>query len=263
MMRNLLFAAIILLFGACASVKETSIQQPLQVLVSDSLINTFEMQRKGIDFYATGYDDQWVLEIGFDKIVKFSSPKIDKKFEVNIKTLGEGLKGSDATYQVANGDGELTIIIKTKEKPKADKDALPFDVSLSFNDLHSKKEHTFTGEGEFYGAIALHDIWVLEQINGEKNEIAQGMQRPNMEIHLDKSQVMGNLGCNTFTSDVYFGREQISFSYLMSTKIACPNLQLEQRFVKVMSNTTFNYRFEALQLILENETDTLTFRKTD
>ncbi len=262
MIKNVLAACIILILSACASVKETSTQQPLQVLATDSLTNTFEMQRKGIDFYATGYDD-WVLEIGFDKIVKFSSPKIDKNFEVNIKTLGKGLKGSEATYQVANGDGEITIIIKTKEKPFTDKDALPFDVSLSFADLNSKKEQRFTGEGEFYGAIRLHDIWVLEQINGERIEVAQDTQRPYMEIHLDKNQVMGNLGCNTFTSDVYFGREQINFSFVMSTKIACPNLKVEQQFTKIMSTKTFNYRFEELQLILENQTDTLTFRKTD
>lgn len=263
MMRNVLLACITLLICSCASVKETSTPQSLQALAAESLTNTFEMQRKGIDFYATGYQEKWILEIGFDKIVKFSSPKIDKDFEVNIQTLGEGLKGSDATYQVANGDGELTIIIKTKENPFADKDALAFDVSLSFKDLNSKKEQTFAGEGEFYGAIRLHDIWVLEQINGEKIDIAQDTQRPYMEIHLDKCQVMGNLVCNTFTSDVYFGREQITFSYLMSTKIACPNLNVEQRFAQVMGAKTFNYRFEELQLTLENETDTLTFIKTD
>lgn len=263
MMRNVFLAGIIFLLCACASVKETSTQQALQAIVTDNLTHKFEMQKKGIDFYASGYNDEWVLEIGFDKIVKFSSPKNDKKFEVNIQTLGEGLKGSDATYQVANGDGELTIIIKTKDKPFADKDALPFDVSLSFKELNSGKEQAFAGEGEFYGAIRLHDIWVLEQINGEKIDFAPDMQRPYMEIHLDKSQVMGNLGCNTFTSDVYFGREQINFSQLMSTKVACPILNLEQRFAKIMSTKTFNYRFEELQLILENKTDSLIFRKTD
>ncbi|SMO72878.1 META domain-containing protein [Saccharicrinis carchari] len=263
MMKNLLIAATLMLLWACTGIKETSTKQALETNVPSASGNTFERQMKGIEFYASGNNGGWTLEIDFDRVVRFFRANEDSVFEVNIVTLGEGLKGPDATHQVANSEGELNIEIKTKENPFAQEDAFPYHVSLKYIDFKTNTTYEFVGGGEFYGAIALHDIWMLEKMDRDKLKIAQDEQQPYMEIHLDKQKVMGHLGCNAFTADVYFGRKQISFSSVMSTKIGCPVLKLEQQFAKAIGNHTFNYRFENLHLMLENEKDTLIFRKTD
>ena len=58
-------------------------------------------------------------------------------------------------------------------------------------------------------------------------------------------------------------RNQILFNHVMSTKMACADTDVEQRFSKIIANKTLNYRMEGLNLILENDTEKLLFTKGD
>jgi len=256
-MNKYIIALIIGMFLlACGSVKNIGDEKNLSLL-DDSEINC-EMQKKGVNFYGTGNED-WELEIDFDKKVKFKSSKFDINFNVTVLTLGEGLKGSEAIHEVNGMDAKLTIDIKVNENYLKEDKSHPYIVKITYEKNHVK--HQFNGGGQFYGAIRLHDIWVLEEINGEKVDASKSRKHPMMEIHLDKDRVMGFLGCNNFSGNIYFGRNQICFLPIASTKMACLNDRVEPEFAKALRSKTFNYRFEDLHLILENESDTLIFKK--
>ena len=255
MMRNILLFAIAFVFFACASVKNA--EESSEALPDPSTMH-FEMQKKGVDFFAEDLDAEWALEIDYDSKVKFKAKALKTDFEVNVLTLGSGLKGSEATHEVKNSDGVLTVTIKCHKEPFKDGEACPYEVDIRFNDLKSNKEFTYKGVGMFYGDIRLHDKWVLVEINSEKMEASK---LPSMEIHLDKNKAMGFLGCNNYSADVYFGKEQITFSSILSTKKGCADDNIEPRFSKALRGNTFGYRFDDSCLMLENEMDTLRFKK--
>ncbi|GAF03887.1 META domain-containing protein [Saccharicrinis fermentans] len=257
------FSIIVIVLGvcACATVKDKTNQEQEQMSSIQESESHFEMQKRGIDFSASGIDSDWLLEIDFDKKVRFTSPKLNHDFEVNVLVLGEGLKGSEATHEVISSDGELTIGIQYKKQQLIHQAKKPFDVIVKYVDRKTDKEQSFSGEGVFYGDIRLHDSWLLDRINGIKIDTAHLDQYPHMDIYLDKGKAMGFMGCNSFSSDIYFGRNEVCFSPVLSTKMACMNDAIEPVFSKAISNKVLKYRFDDLYLILENATDTLVFVK--
>ncbi|MGQ1786194.1 META domain-containing protein [Saccharicrinis sp. GN24d3] len=263
MIRNILITFTVFFACACATLKDKTHKEQGAILsMQESNVN-YEMQKKGVDFLASGNDSVWLLEIDFDKKVRFTSYQLEKDFEVNILALGKGLRGSEATHEVISKDGKLTVSIKNKEKKFILPGEKPFDVVVAYEDHKTKSLQVFNGEGEFYGAIGLHDRWNLEKINGEKLDASGLRNHPFMEIYLDKGKAMGFLGCNNFSSNIYFGREEICFTTVLSTKRACLNDVVEPKFTKAISGKALKYNFNDLYLILENETDTLVFKKGD
>jgi heat shock protein HslJ len=110
--------------------------------------------------------------------------------------------------------------------------------------------------------LRLHDIWVLEFINGE--EIIKGEQdnNPIIEIYLEEGRVHGNAGCNTINATVIVNENKIAFSEIITTEMACPG-DIEQRFLTALKNVD-NYKIEKLRLYLcEGEEERLVLRKID
>ena len=111
--------------------------------------------------------------------------------------------------------------------------------------------------------IRLHDIWALETINGEEfGKDEQNINHPLIEIYLKEERVHGNAGCNTVNGKVEVDGNNISFSEIISTEMACPG-ELEQRFLSALQSVD-NYKIEKLRLFLyEDEEERLVFRKID
>ena len=109
----------------------------------------------------------------------------------------------------------------------------------------------------------LHDIWVLESINGESflmNEKTRN--HPTIEIYLKDEKVHGNTGCNTINGKLKVNGNKISFSQIITTEMACPG-DLEYRFLSALEIVN-NYKIENLSLLLyEDKEEKLVFRKVD
>ncbi len=263
MIKYILIAFSIVVTFSCVSFNKTKKSVVKTSFLSKNSIIDNEMRKKGINFCASNKEEDWLLEIDFDKKVKFTSGRINKKFEVTVLTLGDGLIGSEATHEVISADGKLTVNIKVKQNFWQRSAEKPYEVSITYKGSDSEIIERFKGEGCYFGAICFHDIWMLETINGEKVVTSNSGKHPYIEIHLDKDKIMGFLGCNSFSTNIYFGRNQISFSPILSTKIACLNDHIEPIFSKALNTNTFNYRLKNLNLTLENSTDTLVFKKVD
>ncbi len=264
MNKFILLLGVLLVLTSCSSTKETASENKENVNENVQNIPYFEKQVRGVNFCAKGSEPNWELEIDYDKIVSLKSEDKNINFNVNILKFGEGLKRSEAVQQVKNMDGELTITIKKNEDYFSNiENNKPFVVEVNYKNTKNNKEEVFKGEGLFYGDIRLHDIWILESINGKEINTANLRKQPYMEIHLNDNKVMGFLGCNNFSTSVYCGRNEITFHHLMSTKMACLNSDIEPRFSKAISGKTLSYQLEDLALILKNDKDMLVFRKGD
>ena len=111
--------------------------------------------------------------------------------------------------------------------------------------------------------IKLHDIWALELINSEEFiKDDQSTNHPVIEIYLKEERVHGNAGCNTINGEVEVDGQNIKFSKIITSEMACPG-DLEQKFITALQSVD-NYEIEKLRLFLyEGEEERLVFRKID
>lgn len=120
-----------------------------------------------------------------------------------------------------------------------------------------------TKEVEGFNVNRLHDIWALESIEDKKIIIDESVKNlPVLEIYVKEERVHGNTSCNTINGKVEIKSNQITFSDIITTEMACPG-DLEHRFLSALQKVN-NYKIEKLRLYLfENERELLTLRKID
>jgi heat shock protein HslJ len=118
-------------------------------------------------------------------------------------------------------------------------------------------------EAEGNNVNRLHDIWALESIGGVKIFIDETVKNlPVIEVYVNEKRIHGNTSCNTIDGKVEIDKNNIKFSEIITTEMACPG-DIEQRFLSALSNVN-NYKIEKLRLYLfENEKELLTLRKID
>lgn len=111
--------------------------------------------------------------------------------------------------------------------------------------------------------LTINDIWVLETLNGDPVS-NQFSKRPYIEIHISKSQCLGNDGCNSFTGRLeQLDDNMIRFGLFAGTKMACPNNELSFEFMGNLSKAD-RYTIDQGKLILfHGNEELLTFKKTD
>lgn len=120
-----------------------------------------------------------------------------------------------------------------------------------------------TKETEGFNINLLHDIWALESIEGEKIIVDETIKNlPMIEIYVKEERVHGNTSCNTINGKVEIDKNQITFSDIITTEMACPG-DIEQRFLSALQRAN-NYRIEKLKLYLyEDDKELLSFQKID
>lgn len=114
--------------------------------------------------------------------------------------------------------------------------------------------------------FAIHDIWVLEAINGVaiagENE---KMQRPVLEINVTEMRLSGSDGCNRMTGAIAaLDGEKLEFGNIAVTRMMCANMEIPDKFNNAIS-TVRKFKKEGLNLILFNEsgTEVLRLKKVD
>ncbi|WP_036129404.1 META domain-containing protein [Marinobacter nitratireducens] len=124
---------------------------------------------------------------------------------------------------------------------------------------------SLTGCATFGSSQRLHDIWVLETMNGKELELRSERQRPRMEINLQEMKVSGFNGCNNYLGpieDVGFG--DIEFGPVAVTRRFCTDMVVPDRFNKNLSSVE-SYSLQELKLTFyDGEGNELfSFQKTD
>jgi heat shock protein HslJ len=99
-------------------------------------------------------------------------------------------------------------------------------------------------------AAALYETrWVLRQVGTQSIKVPDGGQEPYLLLRRD-GKAEGQGSCNRFRSTTATdSAKSLSFSPLLSTRMACPALETEQAFTQALAATHF-YRIsgDTLQL---------------
>ena len=107
----------------------------------------------------------------------------------------------------------------------------------------------------------LAGVWRLEQIDGEK--LVAGVAVPELEFFPVEKRFGGFGGCNRINGRCEFGEDSIRFSRILATKMACPDLPLENRFLSLLRESSWGYRITGDTLCLTRQPGSLVFRKGD
>ncbi|PVW14584.1 copper resistance protein NlpE N-terminal domain-containing protein [Marixanthomonas spongiae] len=212
-------------------------------------------------FKATGNEPFWNLEIDFaNKKMKFQTMEGDSI----VTPLNKPVKPQDidaVSYRAQTENGTLNVMITRDEctdSMSGEKSGYTVRASVQMGDGDM---NDYNGCGDYKGDYRLHDLWVLKSINGD--ELDSKTKAPNLEFNLVENKLYGFGGCNRINGDIEMTTDSIKIGNAISTLMACPELDMEEKFLQAISDKEFKFSFSERQLTLKNENNTLVFKKVD
>jgi heat shock protein HslJ len=140
----------------------------------------------------------------------------------------------------------------------------PYKVSIQIKNKTETNYQKIEGCGQYITDYRLHDIWVLEELDGYKIFISDFQKElPRIEIHAEENRFMGFGGCNSISGSLFFENDLLRFNNITSTFMACAESNKEDKFIKVLQNAT-RYSIKDNRLTLSNQSGKLlVFKKVD
>ena len=180
----------------------------------------------------------------------------------------EAVKAMDANvkmYKVSNEAASGTISIQQLDCQNSMSGVIsPYSVKVEIKNNSELEIKKLSGCGKYITDYRLHDIWVLEELNGYK-VFATDFQKefPRLEINSAENRFSGFGGCNSITGQIFFEKDVLRFTKVISTLMACPQGNKEGEFTKALQSTT-RYELKNNRLYLFNPEGTKAiFRKVD
>lgn len=262
MKKWILLLPIVLLVIGCKSTATT----PNETVKSEPTFaykQQMENLEKGIYFRGNGNEPDWSLKVS-EKTIEFTSliPGLESLTGDHVEPL-QAMDANVKMYRVASGAVSMIIQIMQQEcvnTMSGDKSSYSVRIEI-VKDNNSK---FLNGCGNYITDSRLHDIWVLEQLNGKKVSLADFTKElPNLEINSSTNKFMGFAGCNRMNGTIFFERGLLRFINTITTRMFCGESNKENEFLKTLQSTT-NYTVENMRLTLTNPTGAeLIFRKVD
>ncbi|TRX32746.1 META domain-containing protein [Flavobacterium sp. ZT3R18] len=256
--------AIILFSASCKSVA-TAPKDVVQTEPTFAYKQQMENLEKGIYFRGTGNEPDWSLKIA-EETIEFSSLK--PGFESLRGTHVDPIRAMDANvkrYRVTTATATMNIQIQQQECANTmSGDKSPYSVRIEIAKGNSGDSTNFNGCGNYITDSRLHDIWVLEKLNGENVSLTDFTKElPNLEINSSTNQFMGFAGCNRMNGVIFFEIGLLRFANTATTRMACGVNNKENEFLKTLQSTT-TYKVENMRLTLSNPSGVeLVFKKVD
>ncbi|WP_269234733.1 META domain-containing protein [Flavobacterium flavigenum] len=217
-------------------------------------------------FKTNGNEPFWELKIGREKILftsliqgkenlSFSSVKPIKTMDANIKT-----------YKASNGESSIIVSIQQIECQNSMSAIIsPYKVSIEIKNSTETTFQKIEGCGKYITDYRLHDIWVLEELKGNKVFAADFQKElPRLEIYAEENRFIGFSGCNSISGSLFFEKDLLRFNNIVSTLMACPEKNnKEDKFIKALQSTT-SYSIKNNRLSLSSPSGKLlVFKKVD
>ena len=259
-MKNIV--SILLLLSLLASCKSSTDKTSNSKSTSEYGTQEDEMKYY---FTATGNEPFWGLKMGNDEII-FTS-LIPGKEKIVFPSV-EAIKAMDANvkmYKVSNETSIATITIQQLECQNSMSGAIsPYKVMVEIKNNSELETKKLSGCGKYNTDYRLHDIWVLEELNGFKVFVTDFQRElPRIEINSSENKFMGYGGCNAISGTIFYEKNLLRFSKVISTLMACAPGNKEGEFTKSLQNTT-TYSIGDNRLTLSNPSGKLlVFKKVD
>jgi len=220
---------------------------------------------EGVDFFAIGNEPFWTLNLDFDDkfhfealaAISLTTPPIAAQSMLNTEK---------ANYSITTESGALEIEIR-KENCQDGMSGQLFDyaVSVSVNDGTNPDFTNYSGCGTYTFDLKLHDIWILEAIDGKvytDSDFSSGL--PRLEIFTEEQRFGGKDGCNILTGNIETSANTIAFKDAISTKMACRNNTQSDLYRETILETPFSFTVKNGHLLLSDSTgERLRFKKID
>lgn len=263
MLNNCCYLFFLALLFGCKSPTYTSTKASSTEMTSKYQEQLENMNHR-IYFRAMGNEPEWSLKISPTQI-EFTSLLPDFKSFTALHI--DPIRAMDAnvkTYRLTTSNGTAAITIEQQKCTNTmSGQELPYTVRVEMTN-NSNTSKTFLGCGYYVIDARLHDIWVLEKMNGENVSLNKFVkQLPYIEINSTNGTFMGYAGCNRMNGTVFFEKEVLRFTAISATKMYCGDENPENQFIQLLNSTT-TYHIENLRLTLSNPSGVaLVFKKVD
>ncbi len=213
-------------------------------------------------FKASGTEPFWSILISEDKIVyKTPEDSIIMPYSEPILAMDSNVK----LYKIKTESAQFNIQISQQEcENEMSGEISPYKVAVEFRKNLTSEMENIKGCGQYITDYRLHDIWVLEELNGKKISSEDfGKEFPMLEIYASTNKFSGFSGCNRMNGSLFFEKGKLRFINIVSTKMMCDNLYKETEFITTLQNIT-SYTIGENRLILSNPSGKkLIFKKID
>lgn len=230
-MIRIVIILFIMFFYSCDTTKKSTSTQAV------TEANLLKSKEEGY-FKAFGKDSSWMLEISEHRI-RFYNRQRQEEF-VAIHT--EPVYAADANvrlYLVQSGNESIQISIYAQTCEDYNNQKSDYKVEIKWRKGMNTNEESFSGCGNYSIDYRLYDHWVLESLEGkELDRTLFTNDLPSMEINSSTKKVNGFSGCNRFNGSIFQVRELLRFTQLLSTKMACEQMGFEDKFLKVLQQST-------------------------
>jgi len=127
---------------------------------------------------------------------------------------------------------------------------------------NNSKSTTVTVSNKDEADQCLHDLWAIIQI-GDKSIVKDDFpsEMPMFEVHLKEESIRGTDGCNRFRGSFQATADSLTIGNLVSTQMACTNMEISKLIGKALSGKTFAYRLEKGKLLLSQDDSVVVIAK--
>lgn len=204
-------------------------------------------------FKATGNEPFWGIKIGNEQTVFTSLIPGKENISFNSVEASKAMDANVKMYKLSNDKTTATVTIQQLDCQDSMSGVIsPYSVKVEIKDNSELESKKLSGCGKYLTDYRLHDIWVLEELNGYK-VFATDFQKelPRIEINSAENRFMGYGGCNSITGQIFFEKDVLRFTKVVLTLMACPQGNKEGEFLKALQSTT-TYSIGNNQLTLSN-----------
>ncbi|MDX5438170.1 MAG: META domain-containing protein, partial [Pontibacter sp.] len=203
---------------------------------------------RGLDFVAMGSEPSWSLEFDLEKTLSFTAMGAQQTTVTMPVPEPVMLQSPDGVVYSANTEaGQLRVEMrKISCTDQMAGNRFPYSVSVTANG------RTFEGCGMYLYDQKLSGKWVLQELNG-KTINADALPRgiPTLVIYPEQGKVHGSGGCNRINGAIEIKGDKITFNQMAVTRMACPNMLVEDEFLRLLSGNKLLYQVQNGQLMLQ------------
>lgn len=261
MKKLLLLSTISLLILSCKSASTTKSANAKET----TSVENSEEDDMTVYFKATGNEPFWGIKFWKDKAIFTSLTEGKEKL---VFSYAEPIKAMDANvkmYRLRNATATATVTIQQLDcQDSMSGEMSPYKVFVEIKNNSGIDLENLEGCGKYITDYRLHDIWVLEKLNGSKVVLTDFQKEfPRIEINSYDNTFQGFGGCNSLSGRIFYEKDLLRFTDVVSTMMACLPGNKEGEFVTALQNTT-TYSIGNNRLTLSNPSGELVvFRKVD
>lgn len=237
------------------------------VLTHEKPAPTRQMPILMATFRASGNEPFWGMEIRKNNDLIFFPSGISTSTQYTFSNPKiQDLKDGNGTLYTASSEGGSIRVSMVRQvcSDGMSEQQHSHKVTVEFTPTGATSATHYEGCGDFLADYRLHDIWALESINGmaiDKAAMEKGI--PTMEINVLEKKVSGMAGCNQYSGNIELGQSTITFSSMLSTKMACKDMKVEDLFLQAISDKTMIFTLGKGFLTLKSGQSFVVLKKVD